>query len=142
MKIIHIVPGSGGTFYCQNCLRDNELVKALKSIGHEVTVVPLYLPLSVNAPEPTGDTPVFYGAINIYLKQLMPFYRKAPLWLERVLDAPAMLKWAAKKSGSTNAPGLEELTLSTLRGEVGNQASELDHLVTWLKKSEIGRAHV
>ncbi len=136
MRIIHIIPGSGGTFYCQNCLRDNELIKTLKGMGHEVTMVPLYLPLSVETPEVTGDTPVFYGAVNIYLKQMIPFYRKVPMWFERLLDSPKILKWAAKKSGSTNAPGLEEMTLSTLRGENGNQASELDHLISWLKKSE------
>jgi glycosyltransferase involved in cell wall biosynthesis len=117
-------------------MRDNELIKTLKTMGHEVTMVPLYLPLSVETPEVIGDTPVFYGAINIYLKQMIPFYRKVPVWFERLLDSPKMLQWAARKSGSTNAPGLEEMTLSTLRGENGNQASELDHLISWLKKSE------
>jgi len=136
VKIIHIIPGSGGTFYCQNCMRDNELIKTLKAMGHEVTMVPLYLPLSVETPEVTGDTPVFYGAINIYLKQMIPFYRKVPMWFERLLDSPKILQWAARKSGSTNAPGLEDMTLSTLRGENGNQASELDHLISWLKKNE------
>ncbi len=136
MKIINIVPGSGGTFYCQNCLRDSELIRTLRALGNEVTLVPLYLPLSADAPEIARDTPVFFGAINIYLKQVMPLYRKAPQWLERLLNSPTMLKWAAKKSGSTNAPGLEELTLSTLRGENGYQASELDHLISWLKQVE------
>lgn len=117
-------------------MRDNELIKTLKTMGHEVTMVPLYLPLSVETPEVTGDTPVFYGAVNIYLKQMIPFYRKVPMWFERLLDSPQILQWAAKKAGSTNAPGLEEMTLSTLRGENGNQASELDHLISWLKKSE------
>ena len=47
MKIVHIVPGSGGTFYCQNCMRDNELIKAFKALGHDIYMVPMYLPLSI-----------------------------------------------------------------------------------------------
>ena len=30
MKNCHLVPGSGGTFYCQNCLRDYAMVRALR----------------------------------------------------------------------------------------------------------------
>jgi glycosyltransferase involved in cell wall biosynthesis len=65
---------------------------------------------------------------------MMPLFRKAPQWLNRLLDSSAMLKFAAKKSGSTQARGLEEMTLSMIRGEDGNQAAELDQLVSWLKK--------
>ena len=36
MNIVHIVAGSGGGFYCQNCVRDIGLVKALQAAGHEV----------------------------------------------------------------------------------------------------------
>ncbi|MCJ7812295.1 glycosyltransferase family 4 protein, partial [bacterium] len=36
--------------------------------------------------------------------------------------------------GSTQARGLEEMTLSMIRGEDGNQVSELNQLVSWLKK--------
>ncbi len=134
MKIVHIIPGSGGTFYCQNCMRDNELIKTLKELGNDVIMVPLYLPLSVETTGIMGDTPVFFGAINIYLKEILPFYRKAPMWLERILDSTPLLKMAAKKAGSTRASGLEEMTLSMLDGEKGRQATELDHLIEFLKK--------
>jgi len=133
MKIIHLIPGSGGTFYCQNCLRDNELITTLKKMGNKVLMVPLYLPLSTETHAMKGDTPVFYGAINIYLKEIFPPYRHAPLWLEKILDSSFLLKLAAKKSGSTRASGLEELTLSMLDGENGRQASELEHLIHYLK---------
>ena len=83
MKIVHLIPGSGGTFYCQNCMRDNELIKALRQLENDVLMVPLYLPLSVEASGVLGDTPVFYGAINIYLKEKIPFYRYAPMWIEK-----------------------------------------------------------
>jgi glycosyltransferase involved in cell wall biosynthesis len=55
------------------------------------------------------------------------------MWLERLFDSEPMLKMAAKKSGSTRATGLEEMTISMLDGELGRQASELEHLVKFLK---------
>ena len=133
MKIVHIIPGSGGTFYCQNCMRDNELIRALKNLGHDVQMVPMYLPLNVDIEGLMGDTPVFYGAINVYLKEKLPFYRHAPQWMERVFDSESMLQVAAKKAGSTRAAGLEEMTISMLLGEEGHQASELEHLIKFLK---------
>jgi glycosyltransferase involved in cell wall biosynthesis len=132
MKIAYIVPGSGGTFYCQNCMRDNELIKSLKMYGHEIYMIPLYLPVSIDDKEKMNDTPVFYGAVNIYLKEKLSFYRHAPLWLEKLFDSQLVLRYAAKKSGSTRASGLEEMTLSMLHGENGRQASELDHLINFL----------
>ena len=57
-----------------------------------------------------------------------------PRWLEKLLDSQKMLAWAAKKAGSTRASGLEDMTLSMLRGEHGRQAEELERLV------EIGAA--
>ena len=134
MRIVHVIPGSGGTFYCQNCMRDNELIKTLKELGNDVIMVPLYLPLSVDASGVLGDTPVFYGAINIFLKEKLSFYRNAPLWLEKLLDSESMLKMAAKKAGSTRASGLEEMTISMLEGEKGRQATELEHLIRFLEK--------
>ena len=136
MKIVHIVPGSGGTFYCQNCLRDNALVKAQRAQGHDVVMVPLYLPMFADEPGMSGEAPVFYGAISLYLRQQIPFLRKSPRWLTRWLDAGVFLKWAARKAGSTRARGLEEMTLSMLRGEAGGQAEELDRLVAWLTQHE------
>ncbi len=134
MKIVHIIPGSGGTFYCQNCLRDNELIISMLALEHDVHMVPMYLPISVNENQKFYDTPVFYGAINIYLKEKLSFYRHAPMWLERFFDSQVLLRFAAKKSGSTRAAGLEEMTISMLLGEEGHQASELDHLIKYLKK--------
>ncbi len=132
MKIVHITPGSGGTFYCQNCFRDNELVKALQKLDHEVYNVPMYLPLNIDKDIEEGSTPVFYGAINVYLKEKVPLYRQAPEWMEKIFDSKPMLQFAAKKSGSTKAEGMEEMTISMLKGEHGRQASELDRLIKFL----------
>lgn len=41
MKILFIVPGSGDSFYCGNCFRDNLQASALRKAGHEVIVMPL-----------------------------------------------------------------------------------------------------
>ncbi|MFC1560889.1 glycosyltransferase family 4 protein [Candidatus Latescibacterota bacterium] len=134
MKIAHIVPGSGGTFYCQNCMRDNELIKALHTLGHDVHMVPLYLPVSLEDHWNSDEIPIFYGAINIYLKEKLPLYRHAPMWLEKIFDSQPLLRFAAKKSGSTRAGGLEEMTISMLLGEDGRQATELDHLIKYLER--------
>ncbi|MFC1557948.1 glycosyltransferase family 4 protein [candidate division KSB1 bacterium] len=134
MKIVYIVPGSGGTFYCQNCMRDNELIKSIKALGHEIYMVPMYLPISIDGHENLKDTPVFYGAINIYLKEKLPFYRYVPKWIAKLFDSQLLLRLVAKKSGSTRASGLEEMTISMLMGEDGRQASELDDLVKFLGK--------
>ena len=45
-----------------------------------------------------------------------------------------MLRYAAKKAGSTRAEGLEEMTLSMLRGQEGYQKEELQQLIDFLKK--------
>lgn len=134
MKIVQIIPGTGGSFYCENCVRDGSMVKALRNAGHEVTMIPMYLPIMVEEPDLAGDTPIFFGAINVYLKQFAPFLKRMPAWLTRFFDSSFMLKFAASKAGSTRATGLEEMTLSMLRGEAGNQKEDLDLLISWLKE--------
>lgn len=136
MKIINIVPGFGGTFYCGNCLRDSGFTKALKDLGHEAHTLPIYLPLFAEDCDNEKDIPVFYGAVNIYLKQNFPLLRKMPAWLERFFNSSAILKFAARKAGSTRAEGLEEMTFSMLRGHEGYQQDELQELITYLKEHE------
>ncbi len=135
MKIVHIVPGFGGTFYCGNCLRDSAVVASLKKAGHHAVTIPMYLPLTIKGNENNDDIPVFYGAVNIYLKQF-PVFRHMPKWFEHLMNSPAVLKFAAKKSGSTRASGLEDLTESMLLGAEGHQREELQQLVDFLKFHE------
>jgi len=131
MQIVHIVPGSGGSFYCGNCLRDSTYIKGLKGAGLEVVKVPMYLPIFADEHD-LGDIPVFYGAISLYLKHSFPIFQKAPPWLDRLLNSGPALKFAAGMAGSTNAKGLEDMTISMLLGELGDQKKELDHLVDWI----------
>lgn len=134
MKIIQITPGSGDSFYCENCLRDQTLVNALRTQGHEVVLVPLYLPLQNESPETITDVPIFFGGVNVYLQQKMGLFRKTPRWLDQLFDSPALLSWASHKAGMTSARDLGETTLSMLKGEHGHQVKELDRLVDWLAR--------
>jgi len=132
MRILQIIPGSGGSFYCGNCLRDSKYVSALRESGHEVLKVPMYLPLFAHEHD-LNQIPVFYGAISIYLKQLFPVFRYAPRWFDKLLNSKPLLKMAAGMAGSTRAKGLGEMTISMLKGEHGKQHEELDRLVHWIR---------
>ena len=132
MKIMHIIPGSGGSFYCGNCLRDSKYVEALRRLNHQVVKLPMYLPLFADEHDLSREIPVFYGAISIYLKQRFPVFRKAPAWFDNLLNSKPMLKLASKFAGSTRAKGLEEMTVSMLLGEEGQQREELERMVDWI----------
>lgn len=131
MNIVQIIPGSGGSFYCGNCLRDSKYVEALRKLGHDVIKIPMYLPLFSEETE-TADIPIFYGAISTYLKQVYPIFRKAPLWFDKLLNSKPMMKLAASQAGSTRAKGLEDMTISMLLGEQGEQKEELEKMVDWI----------
>ena len=133
MKIVNIVPGFGGTFYCGNCLRDGAYVNSLREMGHDAITLPMYLPLTMKGEKTNAGVPVFYGAVNIYLKQQFPVFRHMPGWMENLFDSKPLLKFAAKKSGSTRAHGLEQLTESMLLGRQGYQNHELDRVTEFLK---------
>ena len=69
MRFMFLTPGTGH-FYCGSCLRDNTLAGALRRGGHDVSVVPLYLPLMLEEQTPEdAAAPVHMGGINMYLQQ-------------------------------------------------------------------------
>ncbi len=136
MKIIELIPGSGDAFYCENCLRDGTFFRALHDQGHDILRLPLYLPIASNELEEHTADSVFFGGVNVYLQQKSALFRKTPRWIDRIFDSERLLKWAASKSGMTDAAELGELTLSMLRGEEGRQVKELNRLVAWLKTKE------
>ncbi len=131
MNILQITPGAGG-MYCGTCFRDNALVAAWRSLGHQPLMVPLYLPMTLDEADQSG-APIFFGGVNVYLDQALPFFRKAPQWIRSRLDSPRLLKWAGGRAAKTRAEDVGGLTLSMLRGEAGNQSRELDELIAWLK---------
>jgi len=132
MHVVHLTPGAGA-MYCGGCLRDNALVAALRQLGHQVLMVPLYLPLTLDETDQSAGTPVFFGGISVYLEQKAALFRGAPGWLHDLFASRRLLTWAAGKAAKTQAADLGELTLSMLRGEAGNQAREIEALLAWLK---------
>lgn len=134
MKIAYLLPGSGGSFYCGNCTRDKFLTQSLKRAGNDIIMIPMYLPLTIDDCE--ADSPIFYGAVNIYLEQLSPVFKLLPQWVKKFLDSDKILRFAAKQSGSTSAVGNESMTISMLKGEHGKQAHDLEILINWLKEHE------
>lgn len=135
MKIVHLSPGTGN-FHCGNCLRDNALARELLALGHDVTIVPVYLPMVVDEPLAVDDgVPIFLGGINMYLQQKLPIFRHTPRWIDKWFDSRKLLLKAAKKAGMTRARDLGEMTLSTFRGEDGRQRKEVRRLVEWLKST-------
>lgn len=132
MNIVHITPGAGG-MYCGICLRDNALVATLKKMGHQATMVPLYLPLTLDEEDQSVGTPIFFSGINVYLEQKSALFREAPDWFHHLMAARPLLKWAGNRAAKTRPQDLGDLTLSMLRGEEGFQARELDELIAWLR---------
>jgi len=132
MNIVQITPGAGG-MYCGNCFRDNALVGRLRKLGHEVLMIPLYLPMTLEEEDQSTGTPIFFTGVNVYLEQKSALFRKAPKWMHKLLAAPFLLKLAGTQAGKTRAEDVGDLTISMLKGEVGNQARELDELIAFLK---------
>ncbi len=51
-------------------LLDNALAKSLHAAGHEVSLLPMYLPLMLDEDQlPQADSPIFFGGINVFLEQ-------------------------------------------------------------------------
>lgn len=139
MNILQITPGAGG-MYCGACFRDNALVGAFRRMGHSATLLPLYLPMTLDEPDQTRGAPILFGGINVYLEEKSVLFRKLPRFLTQWLDAPSLLKWTGKFASRTRPEDVGDLTVSMLKGEDGNQARELDQLLSWL--GEQGRPDV
>lgn len=127
MRILQITPGTG-SFYCGTCMRDNALVVALRALGHDATLQPLYLPVMVDEEDAAAGEPIYFGGVNVYLQQHSALFRALPRWLDRALDSAPVLSLAARRAGMTRPEALGELTASMLRGEDGRQRKEIDRL--------------
>jgi len=133
MNIVQLTPGAGSMF-CGNCFHDNTLVAALCQLGHDATMLPLYLPIRVDGENQSDGQPIFFGGVNVYLAQKSALFRKAPRWLHRMLNARGLLEWAAGRAAKTRADDVGEILLSMLRGELGNQNREITELIGWLRE--------
>ncbi|MCK7540792.1 MAG: hypothetical protein MZV63_62840 [Marinilabiliales bacterium] len=133
MKIAYLVPGAGGAFYCGNCHRDRMFVTIMKNNpGTEVTAIPLYLMPNRDNFGDDFEQEVFFGAISLYVKERVPALRNMPVFLEKLLDSPPMLRFAARQAGSTTPEGLEKTTIDMITGDSPFLLKEteklLDHL--------------
>lgn len=129
MRAMLLVPGTGH-FYCGSCLRDDALAQGLRQLGHEVDVVPLYLPLVLEREVDAAQ--VHMGGINVYLQQKTRLARLLPGFVADWLDRPGLLRWASRRGGMTDATDLGPITVSILRGEAGHQAHEIEKLARWV----------
>ncbi len=118
--------------YCGSCLRDNALAAELIRLGHEVTLLPFYTPTLTDEENVSRQGQVFFGGISVYLDQHSSWFRRTPRLLDRVLDAPNVIKAFTSGSISVDAKDLGALTVSTLRGEEGHQRKEIDKLLEWV----------
>jgi glycosyltransferase involved in cell wall biosynthesis len=118
--------------YCGSCLRDNALAAELIRKGHEVTLLPFYTPTLSDEPNVSRQERVFFGGISVYLQQHFSWFRHTPQALDRFWDAPRVIKAFTSGSIAVDPKHLGALTVSTLRGEDGNQRKEIEKLLQWL----------
>lgn len=134
MRIVQLTPGTGN-FHCGSCLRDHAFLKSLREQGHEVVLVPMYLPLVTEGGE-QNEIPIYFGGINVFLQTKFALFRNTPRWVDKLFDGRGALMKAASKMGMTKPRQLGEITVASLKGAAGPQRKEVDRLVDWLKETQ------
>jgi len=135
MKIVYLITGSGGSFYCGNCYRDMIYLRAIRKVpGITASAIPLYLPPDGTNIETGLDKNVFFGAISMYLREKVHFLRNMPAFLDKVFDSAPMLNMAARRAGTTRTEGLEDMTLNMIKGENAFPEKELQRLMNYLTR--------
>jgi len=135
VKLAFITPGTGN-YYCGVCMRDNSLARNLIDAGHEVTMLPTYLPHFLDEENVAEEQPIFFGGINVYLQHKFSLFRHTPEWLDKALDCKWLLRKASERSGMTSSKDLGEITISTFKAENGPLAKEVKKVVDWFKQHE------
>jgi len=130
VKAVFLTAGAAG-MYCGSCMHDNALARALRDQGVDCILQPVYTPIRTDS-ESVADDHVFFGGIQIYLLQQMPWLRFVPAPIRRTLDWTPLIRLATRRTHSTDAAKLGQLTISMLKGTQGHQAGEVDRLVDWL----------
>ena len=136
MKIALLITGSGGSFYCSNCYRDMLYFKAIKMAPEvDAAAIPLYLPPDKEYVHSGLDPNVFFGAISLFLREKVHFLEQMPSFMDRIIDAPPLLKLASHFAGPTRSEGLEDITLDMIDGNNTTRRKELQRLVKYLVKT-------
>ena len=136
MKILSITAGAAG-MYCGSCFRDNAVAAELLRQGHDVTLLPVYTPTRTDEVNVSDRRQVLFGGINVYLQQRSGLFRHLPGFVDRILDAPAVIRSLSSRSVSTSPALLGDLTLSMLRGQGGILRKEFDKLVEWMRREPL-----
>jgi glycosyltransferase involved in cell wall biosynthesis len=131
MKILSLTAGAA-SMYCGSCLRDNALAAELIRQGHDVTLLPFYTPTLTDEDNVSRQQQVFFGGISVYLEQHMSWFRKSPRFLDRLIDAPDVIKAFTSGSIAVDPKQLGAMTVSTLRGVNGHQRKEIDKLIEFV----------
>ena len=131
MRITYITAGAGG-MYCGSCIRDNALAAALMATGHEVLLLPMYTPTLTDEQNVSAGR-VFFGGVSVYLEQYLSLFRHTPWLVDRLWDAPWLIRAVSGRAVQTRPEELGDLTVSVLAGRHGHQAKEIDKLVHWLQ---------
>jgi glycosyltransferase involved in cell wall biosynthesis len=135
VRILSITAGAAG-MYCGSCFRDNALAAELIRLGHDVLLLPLYTPTRTDESNVSAEK-VFFGGISVYLQQKLPLLRRTPRWLDRLFDAPLLLRLVSRRAVEVAPAELGELTVSVLEGDAGPQRKELAKLLDWLRREPL-----
>lgn len=132
MKFTFLTPGTG-SYYCGACMRDNTLAKSLHLDGHQVSLLPMYLPLQLDEDIlPSNEPAIFFGGINIFLQQKFSIFRHTPAWFDKLLDNTRLLRSASKRSHMTSAREQGAMALAMLDIEHSHFGKEMDKLIAYL----------
>jgi glycosyltransferase involved in cell wall biosynthesis len=132
MRLLLLSAGAA-SMYCGSCLRDNALAAALMRRGHEVTLLPFYTPTLTDEDNVSRPGRVFFGGISVYLEQHVSLFRHTPALLDKLWDAPWVIKALSSGSIAVDPKLLGALTVSTLKGEAGYQRKEIAKLLDFLR---------
>src|SRR6185503_5128332 len=135
MRILSITAGAAG-MYCGSCFRDNALAIELLAQGQDVTLVPVYTPTRTDETNVSEDR-VLFGGVSVYLKHRFAMFRHTPRALDRLWDAPGVIRALTSRSISTDPRLLGDLTISTLEGRNGTLRKEFDKLVDWIRSEPL-----
>ena len=131
MKILHLIAGAG-PMYCGSCLHGNTLAAGLRKAGADVVLAPLYTPLRTDEENVSIDH-LSLGGINVFLDESLPWWRRMPGFLRRLMDRPGLVSWAAKHGGGTQPEHLGRLAVAMFRGDDGPLKDDVEQLLDWLK---------
>jgi glycosyltransferase involved in cell wall biosynthesis len=133
MRVVYLITGSGGSFYCGNCYRDMLYVRAIRKVpGVTAKAIPLYLPPDRSNVRDGFEKKVFFGAISMFLREKVRFLRNMPAFMDKLVDSHPLLKLAARQAGATRTEGYEDLTINMIEGDNAFRSHEVDRLVKYL----------